>query len=181
MAAPIIPLIKYLLNLISTARGDIGDVETFAGDNAPPEWLECNGRALESPNFPNLFAVIGTSFGDGSAGIGSTGSTDFNIPDMRGQFARGYDNSAGNDLDAAVRVISPTDATVVGDVVGSYQASEVGPHTRISARPFATGGGGTGTGMSTAGSRTFGSTGNTGTFGTEARPVNISLMYIIKE
>ncbi|MDT8717743.1 tail fiber protein, partial [Clostridium sp. 19966] len=39
----------------------------------------------------NLFAAIGTTFGAGD------GSTTFNLPDLRGQFIRGFDDGAGVD------------------------------------------------------------------------------------
>jgi len=49
-----------------------------------------------------LFAVIGTSYGNGD------GNTTFNVPDFRGKFLRGWDNNAGVDPEASSRVQSWT-------------------------------------------------------------------------
>jgi microcystin-dependent protein len=44
-----------------------------------------------------LFAVIGTNFGTGD------GSTTFNLPDMRGEFVRGYDPGGVRDPEGVTR------------------------------------------------------------------------------
>ena len=55
------------------------------------------------------------------------GSSTFNLPDLRGEFLRGFDNGQGNDPDASSRT--------GGDTVGSGQSSEFGAHTH---RPYQT-------------------------------------------
>ncbi len=54
----------------------------------PTGYLECNGAAVSRTTYSRLFAVIGTTFGAGN------GSTTFNVPDLRGQFVRGQNNTA---------------------------------------------------------------------------------------
>lgn len=68
-----------------------GSVMAFAGPNAPAGWLKCNGAAISRSTYSGLFANIGTWFGGGD------GSTTFNIPDLRGEFIRGWDDGRGVD------------------------------------------------------------------------------------
>jgi microcystin-dependent protein len=52
-----------------------GMVTPFAGESAPTGWLLCQGQALPTATYPNLFTTIGYTYG----GSGST----FNLPDLR--------------------------------------------------------------------------------------------------
>ncbi|MFN3175353.1 MAG: phage tail protein [Phaeodactylibacter xiamenensis] len=60
----------------------IGMVTPFAGSSAPDGWLLCDGSALQQSEYPDLYAVIGNSYG----GSGNT----FNLPDLRGRAPFGY-------------------------------------------------------------------------------------------
>jgi microcystin-dependent protein len=62
----------------------IGSVFPYAGLIAPTGYFICDGSLVSRTTYASLFAAIGTSFGSGD------GSTTFAIPDMRGQFIRGY-------------------------------------------------------------------------------------------
>lgn len=68
-----------------------GQIGWFARNTPPTGWLEANGQAIDRSNFKNLFDAIGTTFGAGN------GVTTFNIPDLRGEFVRGWDNGRGVD------------------------------------------------------------------------------------
>lgn len=61
---------------------------------APDGWLLCDGRALKSVEYPDLFAAIGNLWGNGSSGSGAGSGTDFNLPDLRGEFIRGAEAGA---------------------------------------------------------------------------------------
>jgi len=61
----------------------VGTVLTFAGTIAPEGWLLCDGAAKSRTTYASLFLTIQTNYGVGN------GSTTFNLPDMRGVFARG--------------------------------------------------------------------------------------------
>lgn len=71
-----------LLNSIAPA----GEVSAFARYTAPDGWLVCDGSVLNRVTYSRLFAAIGTTFGAGN------GSTTFNLPDLRGEFVRGWSN-----------------------------------------------------------------------------------------
>lgn len=68
-----------------------GAVMTFAMQTPPNGWLECNGTAVSRTTYAALFAAIGTTYGAGN------GSTTFNLPDLRGEFVRGWDHGRGVD------------------------------------------------------------------------------------
>jgi microcystin-dependent protein len=53
-------------------------------NTAPTGWLKANGDAVSRTTYANLFAALGTTFGAGN------GSTTFNLPDLRGEFLRGW-------------------------------------------------------------------------------------------
>ena len=53
----------------------------------PAGWLLCDGRALKSTEYPELYEAIGTLWGNGSSGAGAGSGTDFNLPDLRVRLA----------------------------------------------------------------------------------------------
>ena len=92
-----------------------------AHSNVPTGWLYCNGAAVSRTTYSDLFAVIGTSHGEGD------GSSTFHLPDLRGVSIRGVDNGRGKDPDAASRVASATGGNT-GDALGTYQDDELKQH-----------------------------------------------------
>ncbi|NUE80093.1 hypothetical protein GYX91_02335 [Snodgrassella sp. ESL0304] len=60
-------------------------------DTAPVGWLKVNGAAVSRISYASLYAAIGTRFGAGD------GKTTFNLPDLRGEFLRAYDEGRGVD------------------------------------------------------------------------------------
>lgn len=64
----------------------------FASATAPTGWLKADGSAVNRTTYAALFSAIGTVFGAGD------GSTTFHLPDLRGEFIRGWDNGRGVDL-----------------------------------------------------------------------------------
>jgi len=84
-----IGLTAAALSLLSTSRA--GEVAWYAANTPPTGALKANGATISRTTYASLFAVIGTTFGAGD------GSTTFEIPDMRGEFARGWDDGRGID------------------------------------------------------------------------------------
>ena len=74
-----------------SADAKAGLIAFFAADTAPSGWLECDGSAVSRTQYADLFAHLGTDFGAGD------GSTTFNLPDLRGEFIRGWDHGRGVD------------------------------------------------------------------------------------
>lgn len=59
----------------------VGSVLMYSSSVIPAGWLPCNGSTYSATAYPDLFKVIGTTFG----GSGAT----FAVPDMRFKTARG--------------------------------------------------------------------------------------------
>ena len=81
-----------------------GQIGLFATDYAPTGWLKANGAVLSRTVYTNLFAAIGTRFGAGD------GHSTFNLPDLRGEFPRFWDDGRGVDT---------------GRVLGSWQSDAI--------------------------------------------------------
>lgn len=66
----------------------IGEVKAFAGYYAPVGWLSCDGQSLLIASYPNLHAVIGTTYG-------GDGIVTFAVPDLRGRVPIGIGQGPG--------------------------------------------------------------------------------------
>jgi len=72
-----------------------GAVFCMAVATVPPGYLECNGDPVSRSTYAALFAEIGTQYNTG----GET-SSEFRLPDLRGEFIRGFDNGRDVDVDS---------------------------------------------------------------------------------
>lgn len=132
-----------------------GSVITYPVNNIPDGFLECNGAELSRTTYAGLFSSIGVAYGVGD------GTTTFKIPDLRGEFIRGFDNGRGVDS---------------GRTVGSWQEDIFKSHNHTFDGYFLTGSsGGYGWHPGASNNSAIGYTG-----GTETRPRNIAMMYCIK-
>lgn len=143
--------------------GMTGVVVAYAGTTAPVGWLLCNGAIVSRDSYSDLFAAIGTAYGIGN------GATTFGIPDLRGEFIRGFDSGRGVDTSR---------------VLGSTQTDSLKSHSHHSGHQRVTSvlRGGSGADAS-APDDDFSSSDKTqtqATGGTETRPRNIAMNYIIK-
>lgn len=67
----------------------VGSIMIYTGNTAPHGWKICNGESLHKSAYPGLFGIIGYTYG-------GTGDL-FKIPDLRGEFVRGFDAGRGVD------------------------------------------------------------------------------------
>ncbi len=158
-----------------------GSVTCFAHSSVPSGWLECNGANVSRSTYATLFAAIGTTWGTGD------GSSTFGLPDCRGEWVRGWDNSRGVDSGRSIATTqsdqnkSHTHSASVTDPGHSHTVNQYGGNFGGSsgAQTFRSDHSGTSTAI--VQSATTGisvSNGNQG--GTEVRVRNIAMMYIIK-
>ena len=178
-----------------------GSVFCMAVTTVPSGYLECNGAKKSKTEFAALFAVIGTQYNTS----GET-SSEFRLPDLRGEFIRGLDNGRGVDTGRSINdpqtadnnshshgytntgitvsgadhnhnirglSLQPSIANV-GITLGSGQGYQIGYRTNDNVL----------TGDAIKNSNTLSMSGNVGITispaGSEARPRNIAMMYIIK-
>lgn len=76
-----------------------GAVLPFCRSTAPLGWLKANGAAVSRTAYPELFATIGTTWGAGD------GFNTFNLPDLRGEFIRGWDDGRGLDANRVIGTV----------------------------------------------------------------------------
>ena len=79
-----------------------GSVIAFAGTSAPDGWYLCQGQEISRATNSSLFSAIGTTFGSGD------GSTTFNLPDLRGEFLRAWDDGRGVDAGRGIGTGQPS-------------------------------------------------------------------------
>ena len=162
-----------------------GQVAHFARSTAPTGWLKANGAAISRTAYADLFAAVGTMFGAGD------GFNTFNLPDLRGEFVRGWDDGRGVDVG---RVFGSAQADrmqdhyhgtgdfesetndnvylIVRNWVGSFVGRWVaGESERLETKTITGGAGGT---------RYTGTTDQQLVAGTETRPRNVALLACIK-
>jgi microcystin-dependent protein len=101
-----------------------GEIRAFAFEAPPLGWIECDGRPLKRSEHKRLVAAIGTNWG----GAGMPNGETFKIPDLRGQFLRGWDHAASNDPNHSARQAIATNGNA-GNHVGSMQSDEFGRHS----------------------------------------------------
>lgn len=116
----------------------------YAAPTPPEGFIECNGQSTVA--YPALAAVVGAT-----------------VPDLRGRFIRGWDHSAGIDLNRSFL---------------SFQEDELKSHTHQMPYGKEVGGTGPGVGTHAGWAWSTGYVANTG--GVETRPKNISLLPCIK-
>ena len=170
-----------------------GAVFCIAVASVPSGYLECNGQSVSRTTFAALFAVIGTQYGS------SSGST-FKVPDLRGEFIRGFDNGRGVDSGRSVassqghqhpqhdHAVSASSSSSVSDP-GHAHSMSVGFFNSVNsggALSFKDAGNSnrinnntTGISVSTSTNISQSQRGGTSN-SSETRPRNIAMMYVIK-
>ena len=147
---------------VGGSGAEIGSVTAFAMPTPPEGWLVCDGSEVSRTDYADLYATIGTVWGHGDQ------IATFNLPDLRGEFIRGFDAGRGVDVDR-------TFGSVQDDDIKSHSHSNNGQTGAVNshgdAYPYRVGIAGSGTSAN----------GNTGLFGgAETRPRNIAMTYAIK-
>lgn len=132
-----------------------GTILHLARNTAPSGYLKANGALISRAVYSALFAAIGTTFGIGD------GSTTFGLPDLRGEFLRGWDDGRGIDL---------------ARVFGSLQLDEFKSHAH-NIPAYVSGGA---VNVSVGSSTFVGNIASGASGGAETRPRNVALLACIK-
>ena len=82
------PSLRYIGNTVLYTQSIIGDYKFCARSEDYLGWLLCDGRLLSRTEYPALFEIIGTAFGN-------TDSTNFRLPDLRGRVFGGIGSGSG--------------------------------------------------------------------------------------
>ncbi|MBR1733462.1 MAG: tail fiber protein, partial [Alloprevotella sp.] len=104
-------------DLLSGSGVPLGSIIPYAAnaDTPPYGLLFCEGQAVSRAMYPDLFALIGTTYGEGD------GSTTFNLPNMIGKYPQG-DTTAGTVKSAGL----PNIEGEINPIFGAYVTLENG-------------------------------------------------------
>jgi len=171
-----------------------GSVFCMAVATVPSGYLECDGAAVSRTTYAALFAIIGVNYGSGN------GSSTFNLPDLRGEFVRGFDHGRGVDNNRSINDpqgsqfgrhnhnVSASSTSSVSDP-GHQHSMSVGFFNSLSsggALAFRDAGtsnriNSASTGISVSTSTSISQSNRGGASNSsETRPRNVAMMYIIK-
>jgi microcystin-dependent protein len=86
----------------------LGSIIMYATGGIAPnnKWMFCEGQTLDNTVYPDLFAIIGYTFG----GAG----TDFSLPDTRKKFIAGYDDNGPAEYQTIGAGAGANDVTLTG-------------------------------------------------------------------
>jgi microcystin-dependent protein len=125
--APPAPPFPYLPPPIAGAPVGVpvGSVIAFAGTLAgsvplaAQGWMVCDGTALSTTQYNELFAAIGYQWSAASGG------DTFNLPDLQGYFLRGVDPDGAVDKDRTNRAVGSLQPCALEDHEHDYQKATV--------------------------------------------------------
>jgi len=165
--------------LITNAGNNVmpaGAIATFPMITPPSGWLECNGAAVSRETYANLFTAIRTRYG-----VGDDSST-FNLPDLRGEFVRGFDNGRGVDADRdSDGALGLSQGDAIRNITGTFRTGKVNTSSDLATGAFTfLGNSPSGDGAQSAGSKYEFDASNVVPTANENRPRNIALLYCIK-
>ena len=151
-----------VLPSVALAGVPTGAVQAFAMTTVPSGWLACDGSTVSRTDYADLFALIGTAFGEGD------GSTTFALPNLQDQFVLGLGTTYA------------TIAATGGEVTHTLTTDEMPAHTHaMNTSRYSVASGGTPNGFALAtGSVVTASTG--GGSAHNNLPPYIVLKYCIK-
>ncbi|MGE2476829.1 phage tail protein [Escherichia coli] len=167
------PSIQSVLNYLGLGEGSalpVGVPVPWPSATPPTGWLKCNGAAFSSEKYPNLAKAYPT----------------LKLPDLRGEFIRGWDDGRGIDTGRALLSIQTGMLEKHRHIVvanDGYDTKDEWELATIFKKTYTQGRGldASNTGGNLIPSPTLhsrGSIGNTG--GSETRPRNIAFNYIVR-
>jgi len=122
----------------SRDRTQVGSIIAYGGATPPPGYLPCDGSSHARNVYPDLFAVVGTTWGSSAAAAlpaippatpSAADNARFNVPNLNGRYLRGINpGGGGEDEDAGARFAMFADG---GTVVGSYQQDAIRRHFHL--------------------------------------------------
>jgi microcystin-dependent protein len=162
----------YMVLTNPSGEPPVGSVITTFEDACPTGYIEVNGAAISRTTYSRLFSKYWTKYGAGD------GTTTFNLPDMRGRFARGWDHGAARDPDRASRTDRGDGTT--GDYVGTKQGHEFYSHTHSGGYVFASTYPRAYEPAADPNQNGYNYASIAAAGGNETRPVNINVLYCVK-
>lgn len=112
---PITGITNTFTGTLINATGNVvppGTIISYATQAAiPAGWLVCNGANVLQADYPNLYQIIGTLYNP------TPPTNYFTLPDLRGEFVRGWDDSRGVD---SGRTLGSSQSDAIRNITGSF-------------------------------------------------------------
>jgi len=70
---------EEIMESVMSDNSPIGSIVMFAAETIPENWLWCNGQSLAESGYPDLFALIGTTYGSAGSGFFNLPQTGFRV------------------------------------------------------------------------------------------------------
>ena len=102
----------------------VGTVIAFMGNTAPQDYLPCDGTVYFIADWPQLSGFFESEFGAANH-FGGNGTTTFAVPDLRGEFLRGYGTNSHSGQGSGSGVGVHQDGTVMNSRVKNSRDLEV--------------------------------------------------------
>ena len=155
----------------------------WSDSSIPSGFLECNGQAVSQATYADLFAIIGTTYGDPGGG-------NFNVPDLQDNVPVGKSGTKALASTGGENTVTPTGNISGSTANATLSTAQLASHSH-------SGGAGGNAAMGAAGENTTaanGSTGSTGSGGGHSHNMSanftgdansvlqpyLTLLYIIK-
>ncbi|CAF1107366.1 unnamed protein product [Adineta ricciae] len=135
----------------------VGNLSTL--NNTYYRWLLCDGSEVSRVTYSDLFSVINTLYGSGN------GNNTFNLPDLRGRFPLGNNDSSGSSFilgGASSLTLTVSQLPAHSHSEGSLTTLSNGTHAHSITDPGHNHGGSTGSASYSSGSYSMGSSGGAG-------------------
>lgn len=87
----------------------VGQIAFFPVSSPPAGFLKANGAVVSQTTYAALYALCGSQFNTGGEGAGN-----FRLPDLRGEFLRGYDDGRGVDQTLLTGTRTASSAVITG-------------------------------------------------------------------
>ncbi len=112
------PVSRYLCIFINVGLGEgsalpVGVPVPWPSATPPTGWLKCNGAAFSAEEYPKLAKAYPT----------------LNLPDLRGEFIRGWDDSRG--IDTGRSLLSSQAATFIRTALQDYYGYDLNTNVKV--------------------------------------------------
>ena len=98
----------------------------FAASTAPTGFIKANGASLDTTTYADLFAIVAYTYGGSGAS--------FTLPDLRGEFMRGWDDARGID---SGRAFGSAQGDAIRNITGGVTGSQI--RNNVGAAGYGTG------------------------------------------
>lgn len=104
--------VKYVSNNSDLQETPVGNIISYMGNTVPKHYLACDGTLYSIGTYPELEAFIIDEFGSINY-FGGNGTTNWAVPDLRGEFLRGSGTNSHTNQGSGLAVGSHQNATEV--------------------------------------------------------------------